>query len=618
MFGFFGFITALFCWCLVLQWVARFVFAYHKGAASKMLLSTLLPAFYHGFPLDLAWVGYCFLLLSLFLFMYLQFGKLVLLRILQVVALVVILTSVFTAFVDAELFSRWGVRFNSQALQYLYSPNEAVASSSEAAWFKILVITLTVAAVFLFVFNKILRAYQRQLTTQRDWLKPSAAFLLVSAFSFLGARGGWGTIPISQSSVVYSANSLQNTLAVNSAWNFCYYLINKSDVPRPQEFRPPNAVELNSLKAYAPLNPSSDSLTLLNRPNVCIIMLESFTANASGFLGGKFSAMPFLDSLASQGLSFTRAYAQGDRTDKGLACTISGWPGQPWQSILHEPDKAAKLPTLPGVFSKKGYPTAFVYGGDLSFANMKSFLASGGFQTIVDENDYRADQITSKWGAHDEHAFQKLLELNDKAGMPFFHVLLSLSSHEPFDVPGKRTFPENDINGKFLNSIKYTDDCIRQFIIKAKSKSWFQNTLFVFVADHGRDIGLPETAFNRDGNFKIPIVFWGPALNPALRGKKTDRVVAQADIAQTLCSEVLHEQKHIFPYSRNLLSNQSPSMAVFLFNGGVGLVSAGGTVVFENREKSTYTSMNDDKSTAEILKIVRDLQYKLVSDYWSF
>lgn len=618
MFGFFGFITSLFLWCLALQWVARLVFAYHRSAAVKLSLTQLLSSFWHGFILDLAWVGYCLIILSFFLFLYYQFKSRISLFLLWFAAVLVIFSSVFSAFVDAELFSRWGVRFNSQALQYLYSPNEAVASSSEAAWLRILIILLPVGLVFILSLYKIVRKYDPHKAAHRDWLRPSAAFLSLCSLSFIAARGGLGTIPISQSTVVFSNNSLQNTLAVNSAWNFCYYILNKSDVPKPSDFKPENPSVENSYDAYSALFPADTALTIQKRPNVCIIMLESFTAEASAFLGGKFSAMPFLDSLSSQGLAFTRAYSQGDRTDKGLACTISGWPGQPWQSILHEPDKAAKLPSIPGLFSRAGYPTAFVYGGDLSFANMKSYLAASGFQTIADENDYNANQITSKWGAHDEHAFSKLLELNENAKQPFCHVLLTLSSHEPFDVPGPKYFSGSDINSKFLNSIRYTDDCIKKFIQTARNRQWFKNTVFVFVADHGRDVGLPETAFNRPGNFRIPLLFWGPALNPALAGKKVNRIVAQTDIAQTLCSEVLSEKRHIFPYSRNLLSSKSPSMALFLFNGGVGLVSDNGALVFENREKSVFTTATDMGQKAILFQLSRDLQYKLVSDYWQF
>lgn len=618
MFGFFGFMAVLFLWCFLLQWVARLVFAFHKGAASTLTISQIIPSFFHGLPLDLAWVGYCLLGLSLLLFLHFQFPNKFLYRLLQSFALLVIFCSVFTSIVDAELFSRWGVRFNSQALQYLYSPNEAMASSSEASWGKILLIVLPIIALFYLGFNKIIKSYRPYSSIQRDWLRPAGAFFVVCSLAFLSARGGLGTIPISQSSVVFSNNSVQNTLAVNSAWNFCYYLLNKSDVPKPEEFKPLHPDVLNSAAAFAPLFPSDDSLSLLKQPNVCIVMLESFTATASAALGGKFNAMPFLDSLASQGLSFTQAYSQGDRTDKGLACVISGWPGQPWQSILHEPDKAAKLPSLSKVFSSAGYPTAFVYGGDLSFANMKSYLASGGFQTIIDENDYSAGQITSKWGAHDEHAFNKLIELSDKAKQPFFHQVLTLSSHEPFDVPGPKQFKGNDINAKFLNSIKYTDDCIKHFVARVKNKPWFTNTIFVFVADHGRDLGFEETAFNRAGNFRIPLVFWGPALNPALRAKKINRVVAQTDIAQTLCSNLIANNKHIFPYGRNLLSSKSPSMALFLFNGGVGLVADEGTVVFENREKSVFKNVKNESSSNVLLQLTRDLQYKLVSDYWNF
>jgi phosphoglycerol transferase MdoB-like AlkP superfamily enzyme len=621
VFGFFSFIAFALLWSILLQWMGRFLFIWHKNVIDQLTFNEILQVYYHGFPLDFAFSSY----LALFACLLYWIANMVfpqwMRRIYILIALLMLQLTVVIHLADAEMFAVWGAKFNRQALQYMQSPTEAMASSSEAGWTGIAFWWIICTFGFGWVFIKHASKMQKVAIGAKNHLVLGILSLLGIAAFGIGSRGGLGTIPINQSVAVFSLKPAANLAAVNSSWNFLYYLINKNEVIDPSAYRYGiNTAQGEGLTQWyhGEAGLSGKNLCANNRPNVCLVILESFSAYASGYLTGHGNAMPFLDSLNRTGLGFTRAYASGDRTDKGLAAIIGAWPGQPWQSILHEPDKAAKLPSLANAFRQKGYQTGFIYGGDLGFANMRAYLRNAGFEQLIDEGGFAENEKTSKWGAHDAVAFEKFLGMNDAAKKPFFHTILSLSSHEPYDVPGGPYFPREDPNRAFLNSIAYTDNCIRTFMQKCATKPWFKNTLFVFVADHGRDLGLDSTQFDRQGHFHIPIVFWGPVLSKDLQGKKIDKVVSQTDIGQTICQSVLNIDKPYFPHGRNMLFDNPSSSAFYVFNSGFGVVNPKGSVVFHNQPGACTAKSGTKGFSDSLLMLGKFMQYSLIKQYLSY
>jgi phosphoglycerol transferase MdoB-like AlkP superfamily enzyme len=326
----------------------------------------------------------------------------------------------------------------------------------------------------------------------------------------------------------------------------------------------------------------------------------------SSFFGDGYNCTPFLDSLAQTGLSFTHAYAQGDRTAKGLAAVLSGWPGQASQtkSILTLPGKASRLPGIAKVVRKAGYNTWFFYGGDLSFDNMQAYLKSTGYQHAAGEDAFKAEQKSDKWGAHDEYVFSLAVDSISKSKPPFFATILSLSSHEPFEIPGKtNTGTETQ---KFLNSVKYTDACLRQFFQKAATESWYSNTIFLLVADHGRKMGLPDMETYQPKYYQVPILMWGPGLKDEYKGKKIDRIVSQTDIPQTLIESVFKLKTTEFPFSRNMFTAQ-PSISFYQYWDGFGTVRDNAHIVWNNSGAKLTESAGE---VAELLQVGKTVQWK--------
>lgn len=619
MIGFFSFSLKVWLWALVLQWTGRALFLVLKGAYHHLSAAEILQSYLSGFPLDLAFISY-FMVFSILVFWIGRSVHQLTARMLFLfVGVLFMQVSLIISLADAELFAVWGTKFNRQALQYLYSPEEAAASASEARWTGIVICWVLFTVFFLRWLFMISKCIVKTKQTVAAHLFTAGKSVVSMALFGIAIRGGFGNVPINQSVAVFSAKPAANMAAINSGWNFLYFLVNKNETINPEKyhFNKSGYDEVWLSHNYGN-NTANSSISQYPSPNICIIILESFSAYGSKFLTEKDNAMPFLDSLQQNGLSMKKAYASGDRTDKGLAAVIGGWHGQPWQSILHEPDKASKLPSLAKLFGQKGYQTGFVYGGDLGFANMRSYLFAAGFHTIKDQADFNRDELTSKWGAHDAWSLKKLLSLNNQASKPFFHVLLTLSSHEPYDVPGGPYYRAQTSQKELLNSIAYTDYCIRRFMEEAAKKAWFKNTLFVFVADHGRDLGYPETQFDRAGHFHIPLFFWGEALHPSLRRKASEKVASQCDIAETLNQAVLFNREKQFRFSENLLDPRRQAPAIYIFNSGFGAVANGSEVVFHNQPGQQTFGKGRKSQCDSLLQLGQIFQYNQVKTYLKY
>ena len=536
-------------------------------------------------------------------------------------ALLIIFCQVVLAFADAELSHFWGSRFNKQALDYLKNTKEAMAGSGLANHTFIWTVSLIISLILFFVWIKKIFGgqifdWKRDKEDRKALLNNHFWYLGMFPLYFLLLRGGVGPVTMNQSRVYYSSNRHINLAALNGLWNASYYLMNKAETVKLADYYHKSiSPASNALRQYLGEKKVVQSGKMLNegKNNVLIIMLESFSAYTSKYFGALRDFTPQLDRWAQKGWSFTSCYAAGDRTDKGLAAVLSAWPGQPWQSILHEPDKASKLPSLHQMAANQGYQTAFYYGGDAGFANMSAYLKLTGTQNIVDKSHWPSSSYGSKWGVHDEFLYQKLLLDITHSKKPFFITALTLSSHEPFEVPNQKGPPGANEYQKFSQSVYYADHCLGSFLDQfSKTKAW-KNTLVVLVADHGRDYGIdPQGHFKEPVKFKIPLIITGGALNPSYEKKVTTKVVSQLDIASTI-AECMWNQT--FPYSRNLNREKHPSIAAYLFDDGIGVISQNGFVILENHPQRVGKKEGDAQWVETLEKIGWELQYHLIENY---
>lgn len=234
------------------------------------------------------------------------------------------------------------------------------------------------------------------------------------------------------------------------------------------------------------LYPSTDGdsiIEVLNtkRPNILIILMESYGGTFIEPLGGIPDVAPHFNRLTEEGVFFTNCYANSFRTDRGTVCTFSGYLGLPTASVMKIPAKSRTLPSIAEELVKAGYKTDFLYGGDINFTNMKSYLLSKGYQRLTADKDFSlAEQTSNAWGVNDDITFEYLYnQLKDRKETPWHTAFLTLSSHEPFEVPYHR------LDEQIPNAFAFTDDCLGKFIEKLKQTPVWKDLLVICLPDHG-------------------------------------------------------------------------------------------------------------------------------------
>ncbi len=563
--------------------VARIVFLVFFHALSGALPpGTLAATLWHGLPLDLSAAAYLslipFLLIALSCFEPLTraAARLALAWTVAATAALALLAAA-----DLEIFREWGRRIDAAVLQYLTHPREIWASAGGGSRWLLLTIFAGLTAGFVLVAWRVLRPRLRSLPATH----PAVALLLLfaSALLFVPARGGIQQIPINQSSAYFTAEPFANQAAINVGWNFFDSWIrglNRRD--NPYIVMPADSAR--GLVAAREAGPGEPRRVLsIERPNVLLIVWESFTGRSVERLGGVKGATPEFDSLAASGLLFTHLYAAGDRTEKGLAALLAGAPTVPNASILTVPSKARTLPMLSRDLRDAGYATAFYYGGELGFANLKGFVLEGRFDRIVGKEDFPDSARTSKWGAHDEAAAARVESDLDRMTQPFFATWLTLSSHEPFDVPGAEKLAGADGETRFINSLRYTDRVLGAFLRHAATQPWWARTLVIIVADHSKKLERTDASVpykSAESWYHIPMLWTGGAL--AARGETVDAIMSQTDLAPTLLQQLGLPGGERYRFGRAVFAAPVRPWAYYGFDDGFGLVTPGGSLVWEH------------------------------------
>ncbi|MFC5270197.1 LTA synthase family protein [Adhaeribacter terreus] len=569
---------------LFLYWLLLFLsgkvlfLLYHAAKTATLSASEIARIFFFGLRLDMSMAAYLCIFPFLLLFLTVipaAFSRKLINGFVVLCTFFVVLLST----VDLHLYSIWGYKLDATPLQYLNTPTEMIASSSGAPLFLLfLLFTLQLAGGLFLYF----RFFQPRFTSQKSTGKKALVSFLWLIFLVLPLRGGWQQIPVNQSDVYFSDKAFANHSAINVPWNVFYSLTKKSyDGHNPYQFFKPEEAQKTVAELYQKPKTVSPAILKTKKPNIVFIILESFTANLVGCAGGEKGVTPELDKLAQEGILFRNFYASGDRSEKGLVALLSGYPVQTTTSIIKIPRKTEKLPHLAHTLKNAGYNTSYYYGGELAFANMKSYILMAGYDKITGKADFPARDYNSKWGVHDHVLFEKVSEDLKKQKQPFFTTIFTLSSHEPYDVPMKTKFLGDDEGNKFRNSMHYTDKAVGNFISEAKQQTWWQNALVVLVADHGHT--LPNYVdYDSKAKFHIPLILTGGAL--AKTGITDSTIASQTDLAYSLLNQ-LNLPNQDFKWSKDIFNPAEKPFAFYVFNDGFGFITDKGSFGYDNISK---------------------------------
>lgn len=552
-------------------------FIYNADLTAQLSWTDILMSMLYGSRMDMSMTGYFLLMSGLILIATVFTQRKWVHYILHGFNMIFVLATCIAVVADLELYHHWGFRLDTTPLFYMGS--EAAGSAGSGVIIKMFIILVVLLTTFTLAYFRFIVRYVNNL--QPTVKKTAILLLVISALMFIPIRGGFSVATMNAGQVYFhKTNNFANHAGINVLWNFLSSLQSDVNLQYPEDYFDRDLTE-TYFKALYPDNDSTVSVLKTKRPNVILIILEGFTANVIEPLGGRKGITPNFNELSKEGIFFTNFYASGDRTDKGLVSILSAYPAQTQRSIIKFPNKTQKLSYLSRKLEQLHYQTSFTYGGDADFANYMSFLTYGGFQHITSDDDFDSEFNTSKWGVHDQYLFDQVKKELDTTSLtnPFFKTILTLSSHEPFDVPLKQ-IPGEDDASLFLNSCYYTDKCLGEFIAYCKKQPWWDNTLIMITADHGHR--LPDKIDSRiREKFHIPLLWLGGAIK---RDTVVTRYGSQTDIANTLLAQI-DKPSTDFIFSKDIFGNNTKNFTQYVFIDGYGYLDPEHYIVYDNPGK---------------------------------
>ena len=464
---------------------------------------------------------------------------------------------------DTILYFFWGAKLDANELMYVAKPKDMLASLP--VWQAVAAFVL-MGVVAYHYFRRQRHATPARLAAHGSRFG-ALLILPLAGLIFLGMRGGVTQSTANPSYAYFSSHQFCNHAALNPAFNIFHSMFKVQDLEK--EFDRFSEPELESIMgdSYAPDPSLADTLLSVQRPNVLLVIWEG----AGMAMVGSDSVAPCLQALRKEGIWFSNCYANSFRTDRGILSVLSGWPGMPTLSLIKRTNICRNLPSLASSLRSEGYATSLTYGGDVDYANMRLYFSETGFSTIRGSHYFPASQNTSAWGVHDHFLLQpEVLIPNER---PFFSTALTLSSHEPWEVPMQR------LRHPRWNSFAYTDSCLGAFIDQLKAMPLWDSLLVVILPDHGITYpGVHSTADLRVSH--IPILWAGGAL---AKNAEVDMLMNQSDLAATLLAQ-MGVDVAAFHFSRNVFGRsfgQRRQFALHADKNGVTLIEPDGSWVYD-------------------------------------
>ena len=602
------FLGALFAMSLLVMAIEKplFLLWYHAQAAEASAAELALVV-WNGLKLDQTVAGYITALPLLVVLAALwipgRWSRSVLKGYLLVIAAVA--ATAFAA--NLALYEYWAFPLDSSVLQYLASPKEALASVTAG---QLLLQLLVAAAVFggmAWCYLRVLRLYDpARRSTHRAG--STLVLLLAAGVLFLPIRGGVSVATANVSKVYFSGRMFLNHAAVNPLFSFLSTLSDGDDALYEYEFfpEPERAAIFEPLRGDLPAGIGTDTLLRTRRPNVVLFLVESFGRSTVDERVGGEPVAPEFQRLKGEGVYFDNLFANSFRTDRGTVAVLSGFPAQTKMSVMKLPVKSQRLPSIARSLRREGYATSFYYGGDLNFTNTASYLYGTGFDRLTWQKDLHFDAPTSKWGYADDvviDAFTNHVLAEAASQRPFFAAMLTLSSHEPFDVPFAK------FDDPMLNAMAFTDACLGRFVERVRQTPVWKDLLVILIADHAYP--YPYGIANSDAlRHRIPMLWLGGAVR---RPAVVETYGSQSDLAATLLAQlgIAHGD---FLFSRDLFDPARPKFGYWCFNNGFGVADAGGTTIFDCTSArvispdSTAAQLRDGKAMLQTTyKAIREL-----------
>lgn len=512
---------------------------------------------------------------------------------------VVIFSVIFNAFSEWFFWEEFGKRFNFIAVDYLVYTQEVIGNIRESYPVPLIIAIVFFLTLFSFyIINKKTKFFERIFNDDGSFigrLVVGVFFLSLPIVAFYG---------LDKQSIATSSsvNKFNQELSKSGLYSlFSAFRNNTLDYEVFYKTMDINIALKNLEKLIGNTTDKSfengttrevKNSGKENKPNIMLVMIESLSAEYMGAFGDTRKITPHLDNLVKKSLFFNNLYATGTRTVRGMEAVTLSLPPTPGRSVVKRPDNHDMFSS--GFVTKdKGYENKFIYGGHGYFDNMNDFFSHNGFD-IVDRTDFSESEITfaNIWGVSDGDLYTRALKEADKSysnKKPFFNFLMTTSNHRPYTYPdGKIDIPSH--TGRD-GAVKYTDFAINEFIETAKTKPWFDNTVFIFVADHnGGSAGNTDLPVWR---YKIPLIIYAPKI---IEPQIVSKLSSQIDLMPTLFSMLNWSYESKF-FGNNILDKNFKERALIGTYQKLGLL-----------RDDKLTILSPDESVKE-LKITEQTLY---------
>jgi phosphoglycerol transferase MdoB-like AlkP superfamily enzyme len=604
---FFSLIRQYLFW-MVFFFLLRAIFVlYHVKliAAENIKAWEAMLSFWYALRLDTATAAYILIIPAVIIFIQGLFKASWLNLVNKLYTIILIFAWTLITAVELAAFSEWKYKLNTGAFMHMNNAREGFFSISALQFIFLLLFLIAVAGGSFILYIKIF--YLKIVERVRLVIYPFIFLIIAVPSLFIMLRGGFNDISISESSAFYSNHSILNWFAVNSGYHLTVNYMETSRYKKSNnyQFYPMDEARKTVGNILKTEKDTTVSIFKNDRPNIVILLMESWTADLIESLGANPGITPEFAKLEKEGLLFTRFYCSGNRSHEGIASLLGGHPALPYTTFTANPVKFPGLPSMAQIIRKAGYHTSFYYGGQLNYGNLRAYLHYNQVDKIVEESDIDPSVPRGRLGVHDEFMYRRFNE--DLKGMqePFFSVLFTLSSHSPYDYPMEPVIDWAGNENQFINSAYYADKCLGEFFRVASQQPWFDNTIFIIVADHGHN-SYKNWRYESFEYHHIPLLFYGKPLKDEFKGVKIDKIADNSSLPKTILKQ-LNLPAEEFSWGYNLFNPYSKEFAYVVLNDGYMWKTPKGEIVYSMMWRYYYSKKFPNGSTqAEIESFTRE------------
>ena len=471
---------------------------------------------------------------------------------------------------------------------------------------------IVVGIGFVLVSKKLFFFLEKRIQYEFSFFKNTVFLLVLIGLIVLGIRGGLQSKPIRQSHAFFSSDRSLGYVTLNTPFNIILSLNQTSPVEQTLFLEEGDARQTIQDMLYRqgeynlaldyPFLRQPQSIGTTKKYNVVVLIMESWSARHVGALGARPSPTPFFDTLASDGLLFTNFVSNGQRSIEVAPAILASLPhilNAPLIGSLSELDGFIGLGTI---FARRGYTTSFHHGAKTGSMGFDAYSRLAGFEHYYGKEDIPAltkNDWDGVWGIYDHVFLIDMINRLDSFHEPFCSVLYTLQPHEPLSIPVKMKplFASASSKTSYDQALRYSDFSLQTFFNQAKTKTWFDHTVFIIVGDH------PYDALQNDfwSAFHVPMLIYAPAL---VKSKRDDSISSQVDIIPTLLDLLCFPDAHT-SMGKSLLQSSKKRFAVVKYGSQYGLITDNFVFLSDlDATEGVYDYKHDSTLSRNLMKFI--------------